>query len=156
MAPMRFRSRLVRPEGVGTWTFAPIPTAVSFRSGLRAHQRVKGTVDGVAFSSSLMPRGGGVFFLVVNGALREQIAKTAGQEVEVAIELDHSPVVVPLPPALKRALGTDPTARKNFEALAPSHRKAYAQWVDAAKKEETRERRVAQALEMLRRGETLN
>jgi hypothetical protein len=156
MTPSTFRSKLVRPEGVGTWTFAPVPKAISEKERLRSHQCVKGTVDGVVFGSSLMPRGKGLLFLVVNGSLREQIRKRAGDTVEVRMELDASPSPIVVPPALQHALSKDPVARRQFEALAPSHRKAFSQWVANAKREETRSRRITQSVEMLHRGETPN
>jgi len=51
-------------------------------------------------------------------------------------------------------LDGDAGARAAFDALAFTHRREYAQWVAEAKREETRERRAARALEMLRAGET--
>lgn len=156
MAPSNFRTKLVRPVGTGTWTFAPVPRSISEKAGLRSHQRVKGKIDGVPFTSSLLPRGGGNFFLVVNQELRGVIGKRAGDVVRVTMELDKRRVRIPVPPALKRALSTDGSARAVFEKLAPSHRKAYALWIASAKREPTRDRRVTQALEMLHRGETLN
>jgi uncharacterized protein YdeI (YjbR/CyaY-like superfamily) len=42
-----------------------------------------------------------------------------------------------------------------FEALAFTHRKEYARWVGDAKRQETRDRRVTRALEMLREGKKL-
>jgi uncharacterized protein YdeI (YjbR/CyaY-like superfamily) len=117
---------------------------------------VKGTVDGVPFTSSLMPRGGGILFLVVNSALRELIGKSGGDAVTVSMELDVRPIRIAVPPALRSALTKDRAARQVFEALAPSHRKAYALWIAGAKQESTRDRRLAKALQMLHRGETLN
>ena len=38
--------------------------------------------------------------------------------------------------------------------MAFTHRKEYARWVAEAKQEETRQRRVQQALEMIRAGKT--
>lgn len=156
MPPLAFTTRLVRPVGVGTWTFAPIPKELASRTGLRSHQRVKGSVDGAPFSSSLMPRGGGIFFLVVNAALREQIGKHEGDAVSVRLEIDTAPVKVVLPADLRRALAGDAKARRAFGSLAPSHRKAFATWVGSAKQEETRRRRAAKALTMLHEGRTLN
>jgi hypothetical protein len=152
---MKFRAELVRPEGVGTWTFVAIPKKVSAPQQLRSHQRVRGTMDGVPFTSSLIPRGGRELFVVVNGALREQIGKRAGEEVVIVMELDRSPVVISIPPQLQRALARDAAVRARFETLAPSHRKAFAQWIAEAKQESTRERRLAKTLEMVRRGERL-
>jgi uncharacterized protein YdeI (YjbR/CyaY-like superfamily) len=61
---------------------------------------------------------------------------------------------VEVPAALATALDTDPAAKAVFEGLAFTHRKEYARWIEEAKREETRERRVAQALEMIRAGQT--
>jgi hypothetical protein len=153
---MEFSTKLVRPTGVGTWTFAPIPVKISQREGHRSHQRVKGEIDGVAFSSSLMPRGGGEFFLVVSSALRERIGKEAGDRVKVRIELDTSPPKIVVPSELRSALARDRLAKETFQALAPSRRKAFALWVDTARRKETRVSRATRVREMVLRGETPN
>lgn len=59
-----------------------------------------------------------------------------------------------MPPALTTALARDAAARKAFDALAYTHRKEFARWIAEAKREDTRERRVGQALEMLHEGRT--
>ncbi|HEY6475057.1 MAG TPA: YdeI/OmpD-associated family protein, partial [Polyangia bacterium] len=51
-------------------------------------------------------------------------------------------------------LDADPAARAAYEGLAFTHRKEYARWIEEAKRDETRDRRVSQALEMLRAGKT--
>jgi uncharacterized protein YdeI (YjbR/CyaY-like superfamily) len=58
----------------------------------------------------------------------------------------------PVPSELVNALAADDAARAAFETLPPSHRREYENWVDEAKKPETRERRAAQAVERLRGG----
>jgi uncharacterized protein YdeI (YjbR/CyaY-like superfamily) len=78
----------------------------------------------------------------------------AGDEVEVVIALDTAPREVEVPPALQRALDADAEAKGIYEALAFTHRKEFARWVAEAKKDETRDRRVVQTLEMLRAGRT--
>ena len=57
-----------------------------------------------------------------------------------------------LPTALADALTRDPAAAAAFEKLPPSHRREYVDWIAEAKREETRARRVEQALAMLREG----
>lgn len=64
------------------------------------------------------------------------------------------PLVVP--PELEAALRKDRKARATFDAFAPSHRREYAEWVAEAKREETKAKRVAQAIEMLAEGKTRN
>jgi len=56
--------------------------------------------------------------------------------------------------ALAAALAADPTVQAVFDALAYTHRKEYARWVQEAKRDETRQRRVAQALQMISEGKT--
>jgi uncharacterized protein YdeI (YjbR/CyaY-like superfamily) len=60
-----------------------------------------------------------------------------------------------IPRYIERALKADPKAWQFFERLAPSYRRAYIGWVDAAKREETRERRLREAVERLAKGERL-
>ncbi len=61
------------------------------------------------------------------------------------------PAVTP-PPPLARALAEAPAARAKWSALPASHQREYAQWIASAKKDETRDRRVVQAIAMLTEG----
>jgi uncharacterized protein YdeI (YjbR/CyaY-like superfamily) len=74
--------------------------------------------------------------------------------VDVDLALATAPREVDVPEPLASALAEDSKASEAFERLAYTHRKEYARWIDEAKREETRRRRVAQALEMLRQGRT--
>jgi uncharacterized protein YdeI (YjbR/CyaY-like superfamily) len=67
-------------------------------------------------------------------------------------ERDERPRTVDVPPALQKALAADPAARAAFEGMSFSHRREYAEWVAEAKRDETRDRRVARTLERLRGG----
>ena len=60
------------------------------------------------------------------------------------------------PSDLQAALTRNAAARKVFEAFAPSHRRDYIEWVVEAKREETRAKRVAQAVEWLQEGKSRN
>jgi uncharacterized protein YdeI (YjbR/CyaY-like superfamily) len=60
-----------------------------------------------------------------------------------------------LPPYMQAALRRHPTARRYFEGLAPSHRRHYIGWIDSAKRQETKLRRLQQALDLLAAGKTL-
>jgi uncharacterized protein YdeI (YjbR/CyaY-like superfamily) len=59
------------------------------------------------------------------------------------------------PPFLEEALKQNPTAWENFQRLAPSHRKNYVRWITEAKKEETRQRRLQEAIRKLEADEKL-
>lgn len=62
---------------------------------------------------------------------------------------DNRPPLV-VPADLKSALAKDKAAKAIFDALAYTHRKEHIQSLVEAKKPETRERRLAKTLEMLR------
>jgi uncharacterized protein YdeI (YjbR/CyaY-like superfamily) len=59
---------------------------------------------------------------------------------------------VEIPAELKKALSEDGEAQSIFDALPASHQKEYVTWIIAAKREETRQRRAAQTVEMLKQG----
>lgn len=59
---------------------------------------------------------------------------------------------LPVPPAFAAALEAAPAARATFEAFAPSHRREYVEWIADAKREETRDKRIVQAVEWLAEG----
>jgi len=110
-------------------------------------------VNGYAWRSSVT-RMRGEFLLGLNRSVRQEAGVEAGDTVEVEIELDTAPREVVVPDALANALARDRSARAEFDALAYTHRKEYARWIEDAKRDETRRRRAAQALEMLRQGKT--
>jgi hypothetical protein len=114
---------------------------------------VVATVNGYSWRTTVT-RMRGEFLLGLNREVRDGAGVNAGDSVEVEIALDAAPREVDVPGALATALDGDPEAGAAFNALAYTHRKEYARWVDEAKREATRQRRVAQALEMLRAGET--
>jgi Bacteriocin-protection, YdeI or OmpD-Associated/Domain of unknown function (DUF1905) len=99
-------------------------------------------------------RMGGENLLGFSKKLRADLGVEIGDELDVVIALDTGPREVELPPALATALSGDPAAKTAFDALAPSHRKEFARWIDEAKRDETRTSRVEQTLRMLREGRT--
>jgi hypothetical protein len=116
---------------------------------------VVATVNGYTWRTTVT-RMRGEFLLGFSRAVREEAGAEAGDVVDLDLELDTAPREVEVPEALDRALSDDPAARAAFEALAFTHRKEYARWVEEAKREETRQRRVAKAIQMLREGKTFS
>jgi len=114
---------------------------------------VVASVNGYTWRTSVM-RMGGEFLVGLNRAVRQEAGVEAGDTVDVALELDTAPREVVVPAALAYALTADPDARAAFDRLAYTHRKEFAQWIDEAKRDDTRQRRVVQALQMLREGKT--
>ena len=96
-----------------------------------------------------MPHGDGKHFLVVNKEIRTAIGKEAGEKVRVRLERDTAPRLVEVPRDFQRALNKHKPARTAFDRLSYSHRKEYVVWIEGAKKAETKNRRIAKAIEKL-------
>jgi uncharacterized protein YdeI (YjbR/CyaY-like superfamily) len=97
---------------------------------------------------------GGQNCIGLSKASRAELGVELGDTVTATVSLDDAPRDVVLPDELAMVLVSDSVAAQAFEKLAFTHRKEYATWVGEAKKPETRGRRAAQALEMLRSGQT--
>jgi hypothetical protein len=96
----------------------------------------------------------GEFLVGLNRQVREAAGVQAGEIVTLALRLDTEPREVEVPPALAEALIADPDAQAAFDKLAFTHRKEFTRWIAEAKRDETRDRRVGQAIEMIRSGQT--
>ncbi len=60
-----------------------------------------------------------------------------------------------LPAYIQAALRNHPTALRHFEALAPSQRRRYFAWIESAKREDTKRRRLKEAIRLLTSGKVL-
>ena len=65
------------------------------------------------------------------------------------------PSLSAIPSYIEDGLNAHPRARQSFERLAPSQRRAYLGWIDSAKRDETKERRLREALSLLAAGKKL-
>lgn len=68
------------------------------------------------------------------------------------MELDTEPRRVRVPSDLAQALADDADAKEAFARLSFTHRREYVEWVQEAKRPETRRRRVEQTVERVRAG----
>jgi hypothetical protein len=93
---------------------------------------------------------GGTSFIGIRREVREQMGVEIGQTITLTIEPDTAPRTVDVPADLKRALAKNAAAKKKYESLSYSHRREHAHFVADAKKPETRERRIARVLDMLK------
>ena len=76
----------------------------------------------------------------------------AGDEVDVDIALDTESREVSVPPDFAAALDAHPGARQFFHGLSNSQKRWFVDGIEQAKKAETRERRIANAVSRLREG----
>ncbi len=147
---LRFTVKIEGKE-VGAVAAITPPVDVPEVFGTRGRVPVKGTINGFPFRSSLMPMGGR-HMMPVNKTLRDGAGVDAGDMVKVVLERDEEERTVEAPAQLKKAWARNKAAKANWEKLPFTHKKEIAIWISEAKKEETRERRLAKALQVLEKG----
>ncbi len=155
MPSHEFEAVLERPDVTGAWTFLRVPFDVQEVFGSRARVAVKGSVNGVAVRSSLLPQGDGAHILVVNKSVRDQAGADAGDFVSVTLERDAEPRTVDTPPDLASALADAGVDSSAFEGMSYSHKKEYVDWIESARRPETRARRISKAVSMIGEGRRL-
>jgi len=88
--------------------------------------------------------------LPLNAAVRKKIGKGVGDSVHVVLYADDSPLVIS--DDILVCLLDSPTAHAFFMSLSESNQKYYIDWIEAAKKMETKAERIAKAMERLEKG----
>lgn len=134
------------------WTYIEVPAdlAQKLKPGNRKEFKVKGKLDKHAVSrQSLMPMGGGVFIMPLNGAMRRAIGKKQGAMLKVQLVADNSEFVFNRD--FIACLEDDPPAKNFFESLPGSHQRYFSKWIDSAKTEPTRIKRISMAVNALAR-----
>jgi hypothetical protein len=111
--------------------------------------KVKAVIDGEPYRGSLVRMGGPCHILGVLKEIRQKIGKGPGEEVQITIEEDTEPRMVEVPGDLKEVLESNPAAWAFFQGLSYTHQREYVKWIEEAKREGTRQKRVARAVEML-------
>lgn len=91
----------------------------------------------------------------LSGYVKEAM-KLIDAGVKRTVKHDKSRTPLAVPPDLAAALQRNSVADRVFEAFAPSHRRDYIEWIVQAKREDTRAKRLAQAVEWIAEGKTRN
>jgi hypothetical protein len=121
--------------------YVVVPRAVADMAGLKHGLRVRGTVNGARYRSSLMMYGG-IFHLGVHKATLAEAGVKPAAVVTVSIEADDQPLPTDVvPPDLALALKGEATAAA-WKRLRPSLKREHVQSLLSAKKPETRARRL--------------
>ncbi|WP_274651020.1 YdeI/OmpD-associated family protein [Paenibacillus humicola] len=136
-----------------TATGIPVPEDVIAALGSGKKPAVKITVQGYTYRTTVGSMGG-QFMIPVSAEHRQAAGLTAGDEVEVDIELDQEPRELAVPSDFAQALHQDDKARSYFEKLSYSGKRRFILPIEDAKTAETRQRRIDKAVAALREGKT--
>ena len=143
----------VKIEGKEAGVVAAItpPVDVPQVFGTRGRVAVRGTINDFPFRSSLMPMGG-CHMMPVNKALCRGADAKPGDVVEVAMERDDEERTVDAPPELSKELKKNKKALANWKKMSFTNKKEMAASVREARQEETRVRRMAKIMQVLKTG----
>jgi hypothetical protein len=143
----RFDAPLMAEGRGGAYVVVPADVVDALGGGKRIP--VLATFDGIEYRGSIVTMGGGMILGVLK-SIRGSLGKEPGDVLTVTVARDTAERTVDVPADLAAALG-DGGARTAFDALSYSHRRQYVQWIDEAKRPETRARRIAETIERLTR-----
>jgi hypothetical protein len=146
---MRFRTTIVQ-SGKNT-TGIQVPGEVMEALGAGKRPAVTVTVNGYRYRSTVASMGG-VAMVSLSAEHRAGAGVAGGDEVEVDLELDTAPREVEVPADLAAALDAEPAARSTFDGLSYSNRSWHVLQVTGAKTDETRRRRIARSVDLLKQG----
>ncbi|WAC40262.1 YdeI/OmpD-associated family protein [Pedobacter sp. SL55] len=144
---VQFNAEIEKFESNGEktgWSYIFIPETVAqqIKSGDNRSFRVRGQIDNLQISGkSLLPMGDGDFILPLDGKMRKQLKKEAGQPVSLSLEHDID-YKVEMPEDLEICLAQEDGVLEQFLSYTKSHQNYFINWLNTAKTEVTRTKRL--------------
>jgi hypothetical protein len=145
----QFRAVIENAGDGGAYVFVPLDVENIFG---QKRLKIKATIDGEPYRGTLLRMGGPQHILFVLKEIRQKIGKSFGDEVTIEFEEDLDPRVIDVPLDLQQALDADPAAHTYFDRLSYTHQKEYVSWIKEAKRDQTRQKRIQQTIDMLKQG----
>lgn len=130
-----------------------VPDEIVTALGGGKHPKVKATLNGYTYRSSIASMGG-IFMLGVSAEVRKNAGVAGGDEVDVELELDTEVREVNVPTDLAEALSHDAAAKKFFESLSYSNKSRHVLGIEGAKTAETRQRRIEKSVSLFHEGKS--
>ena len=142
---------LMTTGGKCAWTFVELPEIPMPKTSF-GMLKVRGRIDDYEFSNvHLMPMGNGHVGLSVRAEIRKKIKKQAGDTVRVTIYEDKTPMIIP--EDLLLCMEYEDGVLEKFEKYSNGQKKAFVDWINAAKTEQTQADRIAKVIIMVQNGE---
>lgn len=142
-----FKAEIERFADMGEksgWTYVFVSQSIAnqLKPDCRKSFRVKGWLDKVQIEGlSLVPMGEGNFIIALNGVLRKKLKKDLGAVLALQLEEDKT-FKIEMPEDLELCLADEPHLLDNFLKQPKSHQNWYINWLNSAKTEPTRTKRI--------------
>ncbi|WP_257667495.1 YdeI/OmpD-associated family protein [Parapedobacter tibetensis] len=152
---VNFDAEIVKDHRKGAtqgWSYVEVPQAIAhqLKPGYKQVYRVRGKIDGQLFSGmALTPAGDGDYSLPINGRMRKLLKKGEGDMLSLSLEEDKD-FTIEMPEDLEICLLDDEAdLMGRFMALAKSHRNYFINYINGAKTEPTRTKRIVMTIEAM-------
>lgn len=135
------------------WTFIEITAkqATLINPGVKTSYRVKGKLDDYGIEKiAIMPMGNGSFIMPLNASIRKAIKKQKDAPLNVQLELDER--ALEIDNDFLDCLMEESGAMKTFQSLTKGHQNYFSKWIESAKTEQTKAKRIAMAVNALCKG----
>ncbi|HDK7166271.1 TPA: DUF1905 domain-containing protein [Clostridium botulinum] len=144
MKTYTFEAEIKKIEGKDA-TYVEIPFDVEKEF---AAKRVKVLVkfENEQYRSSIVNMGLSCYIIGVTKEIRNKINKTYGDIIKVELQKDEKERIVIVPEEFKVKLSNNKIANDFYESLSYSQKRKYIQWITSAKKEETKVKRMKEAI----------
>lgn len=135
------------------WSYIEIPAdlAQQLKPGNKISFRVKGMLDSLPVSGmALMPMGDGNFIMALKADVRKALRKNKGAMLHARLEED-TVFKIEMPDDLKECFDFEPDAFDFYNTLPKSHRDYFIKWINDAKTNETRAKRIVNTINAMLR-----
>ena len=156
---IQFKAEIERFAEMGEktgWSYLFIPSALAqqLKPNCKKSFRVKGWLDQINIGGvAMVPMGEGDFIIALKASLRKQLKKEAGAVLEVQLEEDEG-FEIKMPEDLSLCLSDEKEWLQRFNALPKSHQNWYINWLNSAKTEPTRTKRIVKIVSAMDRNQT--
>ncbi|WP_443943534.1 YdeI/OmpD-associated family protein [Pedobacter sp. AW1-32] len=156
---VHFKSEIEKFDKMGEktgWSYIFLPAALAqqIKKDCKSSFRIRGKIDQLEISGmAVMPMGEGNFILALKSEVRKKLKKEAGSKVTLSLEEDVD-FKVEMPEDLEICLSEETRLMENFMRLPKSHRNYYINWINQAKTEVTRTKRITQTLTAMDKQQT--
>jgi len=142
---------LQREECKGGCTYVEIPEIPMPKTPF-GMLKVRGRIDDYEFSNvHLMPLGNGNLVLAVKAAIKKKIKKEAPDIVHITLYEDTTPLIIPK--ELLLCMEYEDGVLAKFEKYSDGQKRAFIDWINSAKTEQTKIDRIARTIVMVQKGE---
>jgi hypothetical protein len=132
------------------WSYIEVPLDIAqkLKPGNKKSFRVKGKLDSFPIKDvALMPMGSGNFILPINAGMRKGTGKRKGATLKVQLQVETK--AKEIAGELLDCLADEPKALQFFKTLTPGHQRYFSNWIESAKTDPTKSKRIAQAVTAL-------